>query len=89
MGQVKVATRTSTFVWRKDDFSPTVQRNCMKLGRLVAPDSGCLNPILWHSRSFRFGAENVLVFRFTPLIKCTVDRTLQTLITPHSKVLCN
>ena len=60
MGQVKVATRTSTFVWRKDDFSPTVQRNCMKLRRLVAPDSGCLNPILWHSSSFRFGAENVL-----------------------------
>ena len=70
-------------------FSITAQRNRIKLGTPIAPDSGYLNLILWHCSSFKFSAENILVFRFTPQFKCTVDKKVQMLITPHSKVLCD
>ena len=70
-------------------FSITVQRICMIFGVGIAPNSGCTSLLLGHCCSFSFGAEKVLVPRFVRPFKCTVEKQLQTLITPHSKVLRN
>ena len=61
----------------------------MKFGLAVVHNSGCLRFLLGHWSSFHFSIEGVLVSRFVPTFKCTVNKKLETLITLHSKVLCN
>ena len=61
----------------------------MKLGVLVAANGGSLCISLGLCNSFSFGVVSILLFRFCSLFKCTVDKKLQTLITPYSNVLCN
>ena len=70
-------------------YSITVQRNCIKFDVNIAPDIGSLSLSLWHCSSFSFVTGIVLVSRFETSFKCTADRILQTLITPHTKVLCS
>ena len=72
-----------------DLLSLTVQRICMKFGLAVAHNSGCLNLLLEHWSSFPVGAESILFTTFVSLFKCTVNKEIETLVTPHSKVLCN
>ena len=47
-------------------YSITVQRNHIKLGVHIAPDSSSLSLSLWHCSSFDFVVENDLVPRFDP-----------------------
>ena len=61
----------------------------MKFGVGITPYSSCISLILGHRSCFSFGVEKVLVLRFVCPFKCTVEKQLQTLITPHSKVLRN
>ena len=61
------------FVWH---FSITVQRNHMRFGRIVAPNSGCLSLTLELCSSFSFGVVSVLLSRFDAPFKCTVNKTL-------------
>ena len=60
----------------------------MKFGLPVVHNNDCLILILGHCSSFRVGVESVLASTDLSLFKCTVNKELQTLITPHSKVLC-
>ena len=57
-------------------FSITVQRNHMRFGGIVAPNSGCLSPTLGLCSSFTFGVVSVLLSRFNIPFKCTVNKTL-------------
>ena len=66
-----------------------MQRNTTKFGVVIAANSSCLHLDLDLSSSFRFGVVSVLLSRFDAPFKCTADKELQTLITPHSKVLCD
>ena len=59
----------------------------MKFGVIVATNSGWLSLTLGPCSSFSFALVSVLLSRFDPLFKGTVDNKLETLITPHSKVL--
>ena len=61
----------------------------MKLGVLVAADSSSLCIILGLCSSFSFGVGSILLLRFCSPFKCTVDKKLQTLVTPYSNALCN
>ena len=63
-------------VW-KYYFSITVQWVYMKLGVGIAPNSRCLTLLLGHWNSFSFCVENVLVSRFIPPFKCTVDKNFK------------
>ena len=58
------------------DFSVAVQRNHMRFGGIVAPNSDCLSLILGLCSSFSFGVVRVLLFRFNTPFKCTVNKTL-------------
>ena len=60
----------------------------MKLGVVIAANSVTVSLNLGRCSSFRFCLVSVLLLRFVPF-KCTGEKYLQTLITPHSKVLCN
>ena len=60
-----------TFRWH---FSITVQRNDMRFGGIVAPNSGCLSLTLGPCSSFGFGVVSVLLSRFHSLFKCTVNK---------------
>ena len=57
-------------------FSITVQRNGMRFGGIVAPNSGCLSLTLGPCSSFSFGVVIVLLSRFDSLFKCTVNEEL-------------
>ena len=57
-------------------FSITVQRNDMRFGGIVAPNSGCLSLTLGLCSSFSFGVVSVLRSRFDSLFKCTVNKKL-------------
>ena len=70
-------------------FSITVQQIRMKFGGIVVASSGSLSVTLGHCSSFSFGEVSVLLSRFDFLFKCTVNKTLRTLTTPCSNVLCN
>ena len=61
----------------------------MKLGVLVAADSGSVCSSLGLYSSFSFGEVSILLLRFCIPFKCTVDKKPQTLITPYSNALCN
>ena len=61
----------------------------MKLGVLVAANSGSLCISLGLCNSFSFGVVSILLLRFPHPFKCTVDMKLQTLVTPYSNALCN
>ena len=70
-------------------FSKTVQRNHMKFGENIAPNSSCLSPTLGAISCFSFGVESILLSSFRSPFKCTVDKELETLITLHSNMLCD
>ena len=55
------------------NFSITVQRNRMRFGSIVAPNSGCLSLTLGLCSSFSFGGVSVLLSRFDAPFKCTAD----------------
>ena len=57
-------------------FSITMQRNRMKFGGIVAPNSGSLNLTLEPCSSFSFGVVSVLLSRFDSLFKRTVNKKL-------------
>ena len=57
-------------------FSITVQRNRMRFGGIVAPNSGSLSLTLGPCSSFSFGVVSVLLSRFDSLFKCTVNKKL-------------
>ena len=57
-------------------FSITMQRNRMKFGGIIAPNSGCLTLTLELCSFFRFGVVSVLLFRYDSLFKCTVNKKL-------------
>ena len=57
-------------------FLHTVQRNHMRFGGIVAPNSGCLNLTLGLCSSISFGVVSVLLSRFDAPLKCTVNKTL-------------
>ena len=61
----------------------------MKLGVLVAANSGSICISLGLYSSFSFGVVSIFLLRFCPPFKCTVDKKLETRITPYSNVLCN
>ena len=61
----------------------------MKFGLNVANYSVCVCLILGLCNLFTFDMGNLLLHRFAVPFKCTVDETLQTLITPYSNVLRN
>ena len=71
------------------DFSVTMERNEMKFGGIIAPNSGSLNLNWGPCSSCGFGVVNVLLSRFDVLFKCSADSTLQMLITLCSNKLCN
>ena len=48
----------------------------MQFGVLVEINSGCIILVLWYRSSFSFSVENVLVSRFVPHSKCTVNKEL-------------
>ena len=54
-------------------FSITVQRNHMRFGGIVAPNSGYLSLTLGPCSSFGFGVVSVLFSRFDAPFKCTAD----------------
>ena len=54
-------------------FSITVQRNDMRFGGIVAPNSSCLSLTLGPCSSFRFDVVSVLLSRFDTPFKCTAD----------------
>ena len=54
-------------------FSITVQRNEMRFGGIVAPNSCCVITTLGPCSSFRYDAVIVLLSRFDVPIKCTAD----------------
>ena len=54
-------------------FSLTVQRNHMRFGGIVAPNSSCLGLTLGLCSSFGFGVVSVLLSRFDAPFKCTAD----------------
>ena len=55
-------------------FSITMQRNDMRFGGIVAPNSGCFRLTLGPCSSFSFGVVSVLLSRFDSLFKCTVNK---------------
>ena len=57
-------------------FSITVQRNDIRFGGIIAPNSGCLSLTLGPCSSFSFGVVSVLLSRFDSLFKCTVNKKL-------------
>ena len=61
----------------------------MKLGVLVAANSGSLSISLGLCSFSSFGVVSILLLRFCFPSKCTVDRKLQMLIIPYSNALCN
>ena len=61
----------------------------MKIGVTIAAYSVDLSLYLDRCCSFRSGVVRMLLLRFAPPFKCTVDNKLQMLITPYSDVLCN
>ena len=70
---VKVVAPTFSVLMR---FSITVQWICIKFGVLIDANSACCHLILGDWSSFSFGVENVLVARFDPPFKCTVNQKL-------------
>ena len=48
----------------------------MKFGVDIEPNSACFSLLLGDKTQFIFGVENVLVSRFVPPFKCTVDKKL-------------
>ena len=48
----------------------------MRFGGIVAPHSGCLSLTLGLCSSFSFGVVSVLLSKFDPPFKCTVDKNL-------------
>ena len=54
-------------------LSITVQRNHMRFGGIVAPNSGCLSLTLGACSSFGFGVVSVLLSRFDAPFKYTAD----------------
>ena len=86
---VRVVTHACTFAYSKCLLSLTVQQICMKFGLAVAHNSGCLNLLLEHWSSFRVRVASISFSTFVSLFKCTVHKDIETLVTPHSKVLCN
>ena len=48
----------------------------MKLGVLVAANSGSLSISLGHGSSFSFGLVSIFLLRFCSPFKCTVDKKL-------------
>ena len=58
------------------DFSVTVQRNDMRFGGIVAPNSGCFSLTFGLCSSFSSGVVSVLHSRFDAPFKCTVNKTL-------------
>ena len=61
----------------------------MRFGGIVVPNSGCVSLTLGLCSPFSFGVVSVLLSRFDAPFKCTVNKTLQMLITPCLNVLCN
>ena len=61
----------------------------MRFGWIVAPNSGCVRLNFGLCSAFSFGVVSVLLSRFDAPFKCTVNKTLQTLTTPYSNVLCS
>ena len=57
-------------------FSITVQRNDMRFGGIVVPNTSCLSLTLGLCSSFSFGVVSVLLSRFDSLFKCTVNKKL-------------
>ena len=55
-------------------FSITVQRNRIRFGGIIAPNSGCLSLTLEPCSSFSFGVVSVLLSRFDSPFKCTVKK---------------
>ena len=54
-------------------FSITVQRNHIKFGGIVTPNSGYLSITLGPCSSFIFGVVSVLLSRNDTPFKCTAD----------------
>ena len=65
--------KVKRFCWH---FSVTIQRNCMKLGVLVAGSSGSLCLSLGLCNSISFVVVSILLLRFCSPFKCTVDKKL-------------
>ena len=61
----------------------------MKIDVTIAAYSVVLSLYLDRCSSFRSGVVRMLLLRFAPPFKCTVDNKLQTLRIPYSNVLCN
>ena len=61
----------------------------MKFWVIVGTNSDCVSLSLGLGSLFTFGVGCFLLHRFDGPFKCTVDKRLQTLITPYSNVLCN
>ena len=76
---VKDVIATSTNVCKKHfrlHFSIIVQRIFVKFVVVIAPTSGCISLVLCDWSSFSFSIENILVSRFVPHSKCTVNKEL-------------
>ena len=61
----------------------------MKICVNIATSSDCVNLNLGACSLISFGVGCLMVARFYVPFKCTVDKKLQTLITPYTNVLCN
>ena len=48
----------------------------MRIGGIVAPNSGCLSITLELCSPFSFGVVSILLSRFDAPFKCTVKKTL-------------
>ena len=70
-------------------FYPTVQQIYRIIGVDITPSSGCFSLVLCLWSFFDFGVESVFASRFVSPCKYTVNTTLQQLIPPHWKVLCD
>ena len=57
-------------------FSLTVQRNRIRFGGIVAPNTSCLSLTLGPCSSFTFGVVSVLLSRFDSLFKCIDNKKL-------------
>ena len=55
-------------------FSIGVERIYTKFVVVIAPTSGCISLVLCDWSSFSFSIENILVSRFVPHSKCTVNK---------------
>ena len=61
----------------------------MKFCVNVATNSNCVSLSLGLCSLFTFGVGSLLLHRFDAPFECTVDKKLQTLITPQSNMLCS